>query len=597
MNEWFIHGGDGMKATKSRVVTENAPSALHVMRRYMATNGRHTPVIVLTIVFSLLSSAALGVMTLTFQALIDSFGATGTILSRQTAFLLVSLAVFIPAQYLQQFLGLQYSELCDRTMRVKTFSLISRMDMQALDAQSAGDIVSRANSDLGQVNWSLQNFFSVRLPQQIIGVVALIISIRISWQLTLLSLAIAPVFIVLQVQISKPLTRFMQEKQTAAGQSLAIANNLMGGYEIAKAYNMGGSLMERYNATVEKATLLHIRANRATILLFPFSQILFFLPQILICGFGVYLASIHQISSGGIMAVIMLSIFIRNPIGDLSMVLTSFKTARSSATRVFELWDMPLESSGGTQTVGGGDVISFSEVRFSYPGKAPVLRNLSFEIHRGERVALVGASGGGKSTVIKLLIALYQKSAGEITVFGRPLEEWSTGALRAHISYVGQDAYLFTGSIWENIALGKENATDKEIEAVIEAALLGDVDVHREIGEGGLRLSGGQRQRVAIARAMLKNAPLLLLDEPTSALDTQSEAQVSVALQRLMEGKTTIIIAHRLSALRGVDRILCLKDGAIAESGTHEELMALRGTYYRLYQSQEKEETLHEAVH
>jgi ABC-type multidrug transport system fused ATPase/permease subunit len=160
-----------MKATKNRVVTENAPSALQVMQRYMATNGRHTPVIVLTIVFSLLSSAALGVMTLTFQALIDSFGATSTILSRQTILLLVSLAVFIPAQYLQQFLGLQYSELCDRTMRVKTFSLISRMDMQALDSQSAGDMVSRANSDLGQVNWSLQNFFSVRLPQQIIGVV------------------------------------------------------------------------------------------------------------------------------------------------------------------------------------------------------------------------------------------------------------------------------------------------------------------------------------------------------------------------------------------------------------------------------------------
>jgi len=494
-----------------------------------------------------------------------------------------------------QFLGIKFSELCDRNMHVKTFSNISHIDTEVLDSQQIGDILSRANSDLSQINLSLQNYFAVRLPQQIIGVITLIVSVIINWQLTLFSLSIVPIFGLLQIKITAPLTNFIRQRQKAAGESLSIANNLMGGYEVAKACNMGDTLRRRYDIAVDNTADINIKANKATILLSPFSQILFFLPQIVICGFGVYLASISQITPGGIMSVIILSVFIRNPIGDFSSVLSNFKTARGCASRVFELWDMVSEPSGGVETKPNGNTIEFSHVSFSYINKPPVLKELSFRINQGERVALVGASGSGKSTTIKLLMALYHKSSGVIEIFGHPIEAWSTDALREYISYVGQDTYLFTGSIWDNISMGKQGATDDEIQKVISAALLDDIDVRHEIGEHGLQLSGGQRQRVAIARAMLKNAPLLLLDEPTSMLDTQSEALVSEALLRLMQGRTTIIIAHRLSALRGIDRILCIKDGRIAESGTHEQLLAQHGIYYRLYQSQE--ETEHEKAY
>ena len=583
-----------MNKESKQAELEAEPSTIQVIRRYIAINAQHTHVLMLTIIFSLLSSAALGIMTQTFQTLIDSFGVTGSIINMQTAILLAALVVLIPSQYLMQFLGIKYSELCDCNMRVKTFAIMSRVDMQVLDAERIGDILSRANSDLSQINGSLQNYFAVRLPQQIIGIVALVVSIVINWQLTLFSLAIVPVFALLQMKITAPLTRFVQQRQQAAGESLSIANNLMGGYEVAKAYNMGDTLRQRYDAAVDNVADISINANRAMILLTPFSQLLFFLPQIVICGFGVYLANINQITPGGIMSVLILSMFIRNPIGDFSSVLSSFKTARGCACRVFELWDMPSEPGGGIETKPNGSAIVFFGVAFSYPGKPPVLNDLSFEIMQGERVALVGASGSGKSTAIKLLMALYRKNAGEITILGHLIESWSTNALREHISYVGQDTYLFTGSIWDNIAMGKQGATDAEMQAVIDAALLSDIDVRREIGERGIRLSGGQRQRVAIARAMLKDAPLLLLDEPTSALDTQSEALVSEALLRLMQGRTTIIIAHRLSALRGIDRILCMESGHITESGTHEQLMSQHGTYYRLYQSQE--EMIHEKV-
>ncbi|SFS64026.1 ABC transporter ATP-binding protein [Paenibacillus sp. BC26] len=572
---------------------DTLPSSLQVMRRYFTVNKKYTPILVSTILFSLLTSAVLSLMTQSFHAIIDQFGITGTILNKQTAFLLLALVVFIPSQYLQQFLGMKYSELCDRNLRNTNFAIVSGIDKQLQDGRNNGDILSRANSDLIQINESLQNYFSVKLPQQIIGIVALAASLFISWQLTLFSLAIVPVIAFLQVRISAPLTRLVHQRQQAAGESLSIANHLMGGYEIAKAYKLGDLLRQRYEAAVDRAAGSGIEANRATILLAPLSQVLLFLPQIIICGFGVYLASIHQITSGGVMSVIILSVFIGNPIGDLSSVLSAFKTARGCATRVFELWDWSPEPRGGTATSPVNDLIRFSDVVFSYGDHSPVLSGISFTVQRGEHIALVGSSGSGKSTAIKLLLALYRKQEGDIEIFGHAVEDWATDALREHISYVGQDTYLFAGTLWDNVAMGNQSATDAQIQAVIDAALLQDIDMKRDIGERGMRLSGGQRQRVAIARAMLKDAPLLLLDEPTSALDTQSEAVVSEALRRLMDGRTTIIIAHRLSALRHIDRVLCLHEGQIAESGTHEQLMALQGIYCRLYKSQEADKDEH----
>ncbi|MFC5406153.1 ABC transporter ATP-binding protein [Cohnella soli] len=566
---------------------EATPSTLQVVQRYLSVNAKHTPILVATIVFSLLTSSVLSVITQCLRAIIDDYGITGTVFNTQTALLLISLTVFIPSQYLQQFLGIKCSEMCDRTMRENTFAVVSRMNKQTLDTQRTGDILSRANSDLSQINGALHNYFSVRLPQQVIGLVALIVSLFISWQLTVFSLAIVPFIAVLQVKISAPLTGFVLQWQRAAGESLSIANNLMGGYEVAKAYNLGQLLRQRYDAAVDQAASSGMNANRATIWLSPLGQVMFFFPQIIICGFGVYLANAHQITSGGVMSVIILSVFIGNPIGDFSAVLTDFKTARGCASRVFELWDMPAEQTGGTVMKPKEDAILLENVSFSYPGKPAVLNGLSFSIKQGEQIAIVGGSGSGKSTVIKLLMALYRKDEGKISIFGHAIEAWSTEALRDHISYVGQDTYLFTGSIWDNVAVGNRNASNENIQAALDAALLNDIDVRREIGERGFHLSGGQRQRVAIARAIMKDAPLLLLDEPTSALDTQNEALVSEALRRLAKGCTTIVIAHRLSALRNIDRILCLEDGRIVESGTHEQLMTLQGAYYRLYQTQE----------
>lgn len=574
--------GKGALVSKGEI-----PGIFQVMRRYMEVNRKHRWLLVATILFSLLTSVVISVMTQSFHGIIDNFGQRGTFVSGQTVVLLIALVILTPSQYLHQYLGIRFSESCDRTMRDRTFAAISRMDKQTLDVERSGDLLSRGISDLNQMNGLLQNFCSVRLPQQIIGLVALIVSMFISWRLTLFSLGIVPIIAWLQIRLSAPVTRLVLQRQRAAGESLSVTKNLLDGYEVARAYNLASRLQQRYDGAVDQAAASEILAHRATILLSMSGLFMAFLPQMIMCGFGVYLVSIGQITSGGIISIIILSVFISAPIRDFPSVLANFQTARSCASRLFELWDLESEPKGGKEEVAAGDAIIFDNVMFSYREEEPLLNRLSFSISRGEHVALVGASGSGKSTIFKLLTGLYRKQSGAIIVLGHPLEAWSTEALRQHISYVGQDTYLFPGTIWDNVALGNPEASDEQIQEAIDTALLNDLDVKLEIGEQGFRLSGGQRQRVAIARAILKDAPLLILDEPAAALDTHSEALVTAAIRRLMEGRTTIVIAHRLSALRHIDRVLCLHEGQIVESGTHEQLMGAHGIYYRLFRSQE----------
>ena len=227
---------------------------------------------------------------------------------------------------------------------------------------------------------------------------------------------------------------------------------------------------------------------------------------------------------------------------------------------------------------------------FGYHEETQVLSGISFTVNQGENVAIVGASGSGKSTIMKLLSGFYEKNEGSIRIFGNELEEWDKEKLREHMSYVGQDSFLFPGSIFSNVALGNAKADKEQVLACISAVGLDGLDLHTAVGERGVLLSGGQKQRVSVARALLKEADMILMDEPTSALDTESEYYVKQAIEKFIPGRTCITIAHRLSTIRNADRILCMKDGQIVESGTHEELMNLDGVYKSLYLKQQSEE-------
>ena len=312
--------------------------------------------------------------------------------------------------------------------------------------------------------------------------------------------------------------------------------------------------------------------------------------------FGNHLVITGEMTTGSLASFITSLLLLYKPIKTLGTTLTSLQNIFVAMNRVFELFDLKPEicDKENAKTLEGvNDKITFENVNFEYVENKPVLNNINLEVKKGEMLALVGNSGGGKSTIVNLIPRFYDIKSGSIKIDGQDIRDFSLNSLRANISEVFQDNFLFSGTIRENILMGKKNATEEEINQVVEAAHLNEfigsleLGLDTQIGERGTTLSGGQRQRVAIARAMIKNAPILILDEATSALDNKSEAIVQKALENLIKGKTVFVIAHRLSTIKNADKIAVINEGSLVELGTHGELLNIQNGHYRyLYEMQ-----------
>jgi ABC-type multidrug transport system fused ATPase/permease subunit len=320
--------------------------------------------------------------------------------------------------------------------------------------------------------------------------------------------------------------------------------------------------------------------------------------------YGGYLAFKGEISVGSVVAANVLVWQIFLPVEQFLAFLRQMRETIPAIERLFEILDQPAERVGerAFEVQTEAAPIEFKDVAFGYDDENKILDDLSFQVPQGETVALVGTSGSGKSTVFKLLCGFYEPQEGRIRVCGNDLAHCSPADVRARVSFVAQDTYLFPTTIAENIGYGRPGATRDEIAAAAKVANAHDFIIEQpegydtQVGERGAKLSGGQRQRIALARAILKDAPILLLDEPTSALDTQSETLVQEALDRLMEGKSVLVVAHRLSTIRDADRVLVLDRGTIVESGAHEQLMQADTLYKRLYLRQASAERKTERV-
>lgn len=473
--------------------------------------------------------------------------------------------------------------------RNKIFRVITEIPISILEKNlDSGDIISRVNSDMMSLCATLDNY-TWFLNVYVVGVIALIMCLRLSPILTFVYIAGFPISIFILKRVSSPLGELQSEKLKNMGLATNLATDTIRGLSVVKSYSLENIMIERYGKLVDKGTESDIASEKIGLKMNFVKNFFNIVPLFSVLMLSVYLVFKKMISPGEIIAFLSISGYIRTALELSDKTIYSFKTGNSLAERLYEILDFPLEYTGSKFIMQGEDTaVCFKNINFSYNGQENLFTNLCFDIKKGERVAIVGHSGSGKSTIIKLLCKFYQVDEGEIYVFGNKISNLNAHSLWKNVTLVDQNAFLFDDSIYNNIIYGRKDADIEEVEQVLKEAYCWDFvsdlpkGIHTKIGEDGINLSGGQRQRLAIARALIKDVPLVLLDEPTSALDVEAEAVVQKAIDNLVKGNTSLIIAHRISTIKNADRIIVIDDGKIVEQGDYDTLIDQKGYFYRL---------------
>lgn len=480
-------------------------------------------------------------------------------------------------------------------MRNEMFSKVVDMHVGFFSDQRKGDIISKITSDVGVVQFCITNTLQVafREPFLIIGYTVMMVAI--SWELALFSVLFLPVVALIIGSIVKRLRHPARTSQQRMGELVSTLDESLSGIKVIKSYNAVDYIKQKFydlNADLARLTLSMARRQQ---LASPMSEFLGISAVGVILVFGGSLVFKGSLSPEGFIAFVAMFSQITRPVRSFIDQFANINQGVAAGERILMLLDTKTEvpDAPDARTLDGlHEGIEFRNVRFSYDGNREVIDGVSFTIRKGETVALVGPSGGGKSTLSELIPRFYDIQGGDILIDGTSIRNYTQESLRAHMSVVAQDTILFNDTIEGNISLGKLDATHDEIVAAAKVANAHDFIMETDkgyqtnIGDRGMKLSGGQRQRLSIARAVLKNPEILILDEATSALDTESEKLVQDALNSLLKGRTSIVIAHRLSTVHNADKIIVIDHGRIAEQGTHEELMARGGIYSKLIEMQ-----------
>jgi subfamily B ATP-binding cassette protein MsbA len=477
-------------------------------------------------------------------------------------------------------------------LRTEMFARILTLPTQHFATQTAGHLVAKLTYDVEQVTAAATESIKVLLKEGLTVVALLGYLFWQNWRLTLIIILVLPVIGLLVRAASKRFRMLSHRLQGSVGDVTHVASEAVNGAQVVKVFGGAAYESKRFDAV----SLYNLRQSMKMVVTrainTPAIQIILSIPLGLIVWLALHPQIMGNMSAGDFIAYLTALGVLVKPARTLTDVNEKIQRGIAAAQSIFTLLDSPGEPAGGSHAPDRvhGDVI-FRGVHFRYPGtEAEVLKGIDLAIPAGTTVALVGRSGGGKSTLVNLLPRFYDVTAGEILVDGVPIEEFSMAALRRQISVVYQRVTLFDDTVAANIAYGdRAGASRDEIVAAAEAANAREFieklpqGFDTPVGHDGMQLSGGQRQRVAIARALLKDAPILILDEATSALDTESELHIQHALERLMKNRTTFVIAHRLSTIERSDLILVIDGGRVVEQGTHAQLLALDGYYARLH--------------
>lgn len=560
-----------------------------VLKRFMSINRDYIPSLLAALFFLVGNQGLVAYINYTAGNLTDAITSVNFRLFGQYILILVLMQVFhLYAEYQVNYRVNYLSESFVKRLRIHTYGKITAASMRWLDENKLGDIVSRINGDLNALVGQVNTFMTWQLSGAVTFLVYMTACFLISWKLTLIGFAIVPVLAVFQFLTGKPIARLGQKRSVAEGEANGMFMDLVGGLSLIKIFRAEKELSGKYGRQVEKTVSANVKSFALEFIMNPLQILMGYLPNIIILIVGSRIVLQGEMTVGMLFSYILLSSGALDTVSGLSWQVRNIYDTIGISKRIFEIWDIEEEKNTGTVCEKKNDIpVQFEKVCFGYYEGQQILHEVFFTISEGENVAVVGASGSGKSTVMKLLSGFYEKDGGSIKIYGSELDDWNKEKLREHMSYVGQDTYLFPGSIYDNVAVADESAGRQQVLDVICAVGLDKLDLYSPVGERGVMLSGGQRQRVAVARALLKKSDILLMDEPTAALDTESEYYVKEAVESFARGKTCITIAHRLSTIYNADKILCMKDGRIVESGTHEELMELNGVYRALYVKQE----------
>jgi len=520
----------------------------------------------------------------------------GRALVDQAALLLVVLfAIRGVFTFVRHYMFTVAAEQVVTRLRQDLYAALVRQEIAFFDAHRTGELTNRLASDTTVLQSMVTVNVSMALRHGVMGAGALVILLFTSWKLTLFMVMVVPVVVVIAKTYGRTIRKKSREVQDRLAEATEVAEESLSGIRTVRAFAREDAEIARYSAAVDRAFEVAKDRGKATGLFQGAIGFAAYSAVAAVLWYGGALLVEGTMGMGELASFLLYTMIVALSVGAMSNLWEDLYKASGATQRVFELLDREASVSGGTRTLDAlvGEVY-FDAVDFAYPSRSdvPVLIGLSLRLSAGAVVALVGPSGAGKSTVAALLSRFYDPSAGAVTLDGVDLRELEVDWLRRQVGVVAQEPILFATTVRENIRYGRPDATEAEVIAAATAANAHDFiagfpeGYETKVGERGVRLSGGQKQRVAIARALLKDPRVLILDEATSSLDAESEHLVQEALERLMRGRSTLVIAHRLSTVKGADRILVMDGGRIVQEGTHEALMGKGGLYRQLVQRQ-----------
>lgn len=508
-------------------------------------------------------------------------------------------------KYLSNYLTDWTGNKISNSLKMDLFKRLTLMDPQFFDVNSSGIVLTRFLSDPDTASKSiiesLKSFIATAFG--LVGLVGVLL--YNSWQLAIIGVTVMTIAITPVTLIRKKIKSVSNASMVVGGNMTTNFNETFAGNKIMTAYNLQEDQNKKFDNQINEQFHLTMSLTKRVGWMSPIMYFVCSIGIALVMAYGNHLILSGQMTAGSFASFVTSLLLLYKPTKTLGNTLTNLQNVFVAMGRVFELFEITPQIKSPQNPIilkGLNSSIEFKNVDFEYEDDLPVLKNFSLKVNKNETIALVGNSGGGKSTVVSLLPRFYDVKNGSIEFDGVDIRKFDLNSLRANISFVFQDNFLFTGSIKDNILMGNEHASEEDIERVVAMAHLDefahslDRGLDTFVGERGTSLSGGQRQRVAIARAMLKDAPIVILDEATSALDNKSEAIVQKALDNLIQNKTVFVIAHRLSTIKNADRIAVVNEGELVELGTHDELMNIpNGKYKHLYEMQFKNQQEQEA--